>query len=144
MGNTVKKIRSQNYGKIDIFPFTDQVLAQRRSKNKNKGKPETKPIQSITKTHIRSMLIDNILPTIREKWPEGVSKTIYIQQDNAKPHILDNDPIFREAANQNGFNIHLVQQLPNSPDMKVLNLGFLGLFNHYDTRKQHTTTHNYF
>ena len=85
-----------------------------------------------------------ILSATREKWPEGASKIIYIQQDNAKPHILDNDPIFREAANQNGFNIHLVQQLPNSPDMKVLNLGFLGLFNHYDTRKQHTTTHNYF
>ena len=70
------------------------------------------------------MLIDNILPAIRQKWPEGASKTVYIQQDNAKPHILNNDPIFREAANQGGFNIHLIQQPPNSPDMNVLDLGF--------------------
>ena len=49
---------------------------------------------------------------------------IEIQQDNAKLHILDNDPIFREAANQGGFNIHLIQQPPNSPDMNVLDLGF--------------------
>ncbi|XP_057544046.1 uncharacterized protein LOC130823443 [Amaranthus tricolor] len=54
-------------GKIGIFPFTAQVLAQRRSKNRNRGEPETKSIQSITKTHISSMLIDNILPAIREK-----------------------------------------------------------------------------
>ena len=66
-------------GKIGIFPFTVQVLAKRSSKNRNRGKPETKLIQSITKTHIRSTLIDNILPAIREKWPEGASKTIYIQ-----------------------------------------------------------------
>ena len=79
--------------KIIIFPFTAQVLAQRRSKNKNRGEPETKLIQSITKRHIRSILIDNILPAIREKWPEGASKTIYIQQDNAKPQMLDNDPV---------------------------------------------------
>ena len=51
-------------------------------------------------------------------------QTIYIQQDNAKAHILDNDPIFREAANQGGFNIHLIQQPLNSPDMNVLDLHF--------------------
>ena len=82
--------------KISIFPFTAQVLAQRSSKKRKRGEPETKHIQSITKTHIRSMLIYNILPAIREKWPQGVNKTIYIQQDNAKPHIQDKDPIFKE------------------------------------------------
>ena len=70
------------------------------------------------------MLSDNILTAIKEKWPEDASKTIYIQQDNAKPHILNNDPIFWEAANQDAFKIHLVQQPPNSPDINVLDLGF--------------------
>ena len=96
-------------GKIGIFPFTSQVLAQRSSKNRKLGELETKPVQSITKTHIGSMLIENILPTIREKLSEGASKTIFIQQDNAIPHILDNDAISREAANQHAFNFHLVQ-----------------------------------
>ncbi|XP_057535502.1 uncharacterized protein LOC130813678 [Amaranthus tricolor] len=80
-------------GKIGIFPFTHEVAAQRSSKNRKSGEPETKPIQSITK-------------------------------DNAKPHILDDDEVFREVATFDGFSFHLVQQPPNSPDMNVLELGF--------------------
>ena len=52
------------------------------------------------------MLIDQVLPAIREKWPIGTSKTIYIQQDNAKLHILDNDRLFKEAATIDGFDFH--------------------------------------
>ena len=52
---------------------------------------------------------------------------MYIQQDNAKPHILDDDIVFREAATLDGFSFHLVQQPPNSPDMNVLDLGFFRL-----------------
>ena len=73
-------------GKIGICPFITQEPAKRSSKNKKRGELETKPIQSIMKEHIRAMLITNVLPTIRAKWPEGLSKHIYIQQDNAKPH----------------------------------------------------------
>lgn len=71
------------------------------------------------------MLIDQVLPAIREKWSIGASKIIYIQQDNAKLHILDNDRLFKKAATIDGFNFHLVQQHPNYPDMNVLDLGFL-------------------
>ena len=85
---------------------------------------ETKPIQSITKEHIRATLITNVLPTIRAKWPQGLSKHIYIQQDNVKPHIAYNDREFLEEAMKDGFYIQLVQQPPNSPDMNVLDLGF--------------------
>ena len=85
---------------------------------------ETKPIQSITKEHIRATLITNVLPTIRAKWPQGLSKHIYIQQDNAKPHITHYDKEFLEEAMKDGFHIQLVQQPPNSPDMNVLDLGF--------------------
>ena len=127
-------------GKIGIFPFTAQMLAQRSSKNRKRREPETKVIQSITKIHIRSMLIDNILPGIREKWPESASKIIYIQQDNAKPHILDNDPIFKEVANQDGFNIHLVQQPLNSQDINVLDLGF---FRSIQSFQHQNATYNY-
>ncbi|XP_057538153.1 uncharacterized protein LOC130815683 [Amaranthus tricolor] len=98
--------------------------AKRSSKNRKRGEMETKPIQSITKEHIREMLITNVLPTIRAKWPAELSKHIYIQQDNAKPHIAHNDRGFLEEAMKDGFNIQLVQQPPNSPDMNVLDLGF--------------------
>ena len=51
--------------------------------------------------------MQKILPSIRNKWPEGASKTIYIQQ--AKPHILDDDLEFREVAMLEEFSFHLVQ-----------------------------------
>jgi len=49
---------------------------------------------------------------------------IFIQQDNAKPHLDTNDPEFVMAANGDGFEICLCCQPPNSPDLKVLNLVF--------------------
>ena len=49
------------------------------------------------------MLITNILPTIRAKWPHGMSKHIFIQQDNAKPHIAHNDREFMEEAMKDVF-----------------------------------------
>ena len=73
---------------------------------------------------MRSMLVTNVLPTIRAKWPHEMSKHIFIQQDNAKSHIAHNDNEFMEEAMKADFFIQLVQQPPNSPDMNVLNLGF--------------------
>ncbi|XP_042033532.1 uncharacterized protein LOC121780072 [Salvia splendens] len=111
-------------GKIGIFPFTKQVAAQRTSKNRVAGTMETKPIESITKEVTKQCLINKIIPTIFEKWPEGASKRIRIQQDNAKPHIKDTDPDFKVAAQQHGFSLSLVQQPPCSPDTNVNDLGW--------------------
>ena len=44
------------------------------------------------------MLITNVIPTIRAKWPSILSKDIIIQQDNAKPHIALNDKDFVDEA----------------------------------------------
>ncbi|XP_074304549.1 uncharacterized protein LOC141639289 [Silene latifolia] len=61
---------------------------------------------------------------IKAKWPANASKNIYIQQDNARPHISDLDPDFRAAASLDGFNIHLIFQPPNSPDLNINDLVF--------------------
>ncbi|XP_042063519.1 uncharacterized protein LOC121807370 [Salvia splendens] len=92
-------------GKIRFFPFTKQVPAKRSSKNRKAGTLETKPIESITKDVTRDCLINKILPAIIAKWPDGATKVLKIQQDNARPHIKDNDPAFKEAAQQSGFSI---------------------------------------
>lgn len=65
-----------------------------------------------------------IVPSIKWIWPECLSKTIYIQQDNARPHIGNEDLDFQAVANGDGFKISLVQQPPNSPDCNVNDLGF--------------------
>ncbi|XP_042009191.1 uncharacterized protein LOC121757765 [Salvia splendens] len=102
-------------GKLGIFPFTELVAAQRKSKNRAKGTLETKPISSVNKS---------IVPAIKAKWPEWASKEIYIQQDNATPHINGVDAEFEAVAKSDGFKIHLICQPPNSPDTNILDLGF--------------------
>ncbi|XP_042067880.1 uncharacterized protein LOC121811115 [Salvia splendens] len=70
-------------GKIGIFLFTKHVAAKRSSKNRQAGTMETKPIESITKDVGRDCLINKILPAIIAKWPDGATKVLKIQQDNA-------------------------------------------------------------
>ena len=60
---------------------------------------------------------------------------IFIQQDNAPSHLKVDDPIFCEAAKQDGFDIRLICQPPNSPDFNILDLGFLELFKLFNTRR---------
>ena len=46
-----------------------------------------------------------------------------------------NDPVFCEAAKQQGFDNCLICQPPNSPDFNILDLGFFELFNLFNTRR---------
>jgi hypothetical protein len=74
---------------------------------------------------MRSYLIGKVLEAIKTRWPqEDLGKTIFIQHDNARTHVPVNDEDFARAAAQTGFNIHLINQPPNSPDMNILDLGF--------------------
>ncbi|XP_060215627.1 uncharacterized protein LOC132642464 [Lycium barbarum] len=112
-------------GKIGIFPFVFQGPAKRNSKNRVAGTLETKPILSVTKDVTRSCLIEKVLPAIRSKWLLAhANAPIFIQQDNVRPHLSVNDLEFNEAAKQDGFDIRLCFQPPNSPNMNVLDLGF--------------------
>jgi len=74
---------------------------------------------------IRSYMISKVLPAIVACWPkEDAGKTIWIQQDNARTHVLVNDEQFARAVAQTGLDIRLMNQPANSPDMNVLDLGF--------------------
>ncbi|XP_057418948.1 uncharacterized protein LOC130713174 [Lotus japonicus] len=112
-------------GKIGIFPFVTQEPAKRTSSNRVAGTLETKAMTSITRNVIRSFFIDQVLPAIKEKWPiEDAKNPIFIQQDNARTHISHDDDEFLKAATQDGFDIRLMCQPANSPDLNVLDLGF--------------------
>ena len=65
-------------GKIGIFPFIEEALTKRASKNRPKGVIETKPIESVNKQATRQMLINKILPAIKSKWPSEGEKIIFI------------------------------------------------------------------
>jgi hypothetical protein len=114
-------------GKIGCFPLVTYEPAQRSNAvtGRVRGDMVMKPIQSITRDVIREFMINQVLPAIRAKWPrEDVGNPIYIQQDNAPTHLKLDDPLFCEAAKQDGFDIRLICQPPNSPDFNILDLGF--------------------
>jgi hypothetical protein len=87
--------RNQQFnGKLGIWPFITTEAAKRSSRNRSAG------------TLVRS------------------NRNIKIQQDNARPHIKPTDPDFVAAVARSNFNIQLLCQPANSPDMNVLDLGY--------------------
>ncbi|XP_065847377.1 uncharacterized protein [Euphorbia lathyris] len=111
--------------KIGVFPFVDQVHAKRSSVNRAAGTMETKLMTSINRQVIKSFLLEKVLPAIKEKWPkEDLNYPIFIQQDNAKTHISNDDVNFRRSATEGGFDIRLIEQPANSLNLNVLDLGF--------------------
>ena len=114
-------------GRIGCFPLVRYEPAMRGNERTGRvrGDMIMKPITSITREVIREFMINQVLPAIRAKWPrEDVGKPIFIQQDNAPSHLKLDDPDFCEAAKQEGFDIRLICQPPNSPDFNILDLGF--------------------
>ncbi|XP_057793005.1 uncharacterized protein LOC131009608 [Salvia miltiorrhiza] len=128
-------------GKIGIFPFREMVPAKRTSKNRLAGTMEEKQIQSITKEVMKACYISKLILAIWDKWPQFASKTIYIQQDNARPHIKDNDPDWRAAATANGFDIKIIHQPPNSPDTNINDLGWFRAIQSLQVQSVATTEH---
>ncbi|XP_021724322.1 uncharacterized protein LOC110691692 [Chenopodium quinoa] len=107
-------------GKIGIFPFIEQVVAKKNSKNRHAGTVETKALQSITKSIIRSVLMKKCF----SKWPLGACKEIWIQQDYARPHISPNDTEFVEVATKDEL-LQAIENAYNAYDPKSLNYTWL-------------------
>ena len=77
----------------------------------------------VTRVETRKMMKDNLLPAIRQKWPDS-SEEIIIQQDNATPHITEDDSSLSTELTKDGFTMTLQNQPANSPDYNALDLGF--------------------
>ncbi|CAN0383563.1 unnamed protein product, partial [Pylaiella littoralis] len=115
---------AQFNGKVGMWPFTKKVPAVRSSRNRAAGTLLTKCVE-VTKETYKAKLIDEVIPAIKEKWPAATrSNPIFLQQDNARPHLVNNDPDVVEACSSDGFDIRLTNQPPNSPDTNILDLGF--------------------
>ncbi len=132
-------------GKIGVYAFVVEHIAQRNSVNRPAGTVELRN-HNVTRDVYRKTLIEKVLPDIRRKWPRSFfehqhqrSRVIYLQQDNAKPHIKGNDTEFCAAARIGGWKIEMTNQPPNLPDLNVLNLG---LFNALDKIQKKTKSKN--
>jgi hypothetical protein len=116
-------------GKIGMWPFVKDVAAQRGSINRPAGTIERKCVV-VTKEVYRDYMINKVIPAIKEKWPDQqeLRRGINIQQDGAKTHHRDDDPLWAAAARDNrrlgGCTIHLETQPANSPDTNECDLSF--------------------
>ena len=113
-------------GKLGIWPIGDWEPAKRASKNRPRGTLVWKN-KLVTKEVYCELLISKLLPVIVEKWPwtDRLSRKIWIQQDGAKSHINTDDNEFKEALQDQEINAGLYTQAANSPDVNLLDLGFL-------------------
>ena len=69
-----------------------------------------------------------------------MSRTIFIQQDGAKNHICEDDEEFNNVLMQQDIDAKLYMQTLNSPDINLLDLGFLepfraSMMHHQRTKK---------
>ncbi|CAB9530410.1 transposon protein [Seminavis robusta] len=117
-------------GKIGIWPFGKFEPAKRDSVNRKKGTLEWKN-QSVDTEEYRSMMLNNVIPAICNKWPAGEFSNphmkIRVQQDGAPAHFDEKkDEEWIEYLEAMGLTDKLVlyTQPPNSPDLNCNDLGF--------------------
>jgi hypothetical protein len=131
-------------GKIHIHPFIKYAVAQRNSRNRPAGTIITKCI-SVKRDVYRDWICNHVVHAIVAQWPDGWPRDIDIQQDNAKPHIKAWDPFFKAVTDfyrrpeNGGWNIKLIFQPPNSPDLNILDLA---LFRVMQSIQQHHQAKN--
>lgn len=87
--------------------FTEQVQTPRSSKNRAAGTMVTKAV-GVTKETYKKMLIENVSRNNRAKWPRYANNTIWLQQDNARPHNVNDDSELVAGCTEDGFDIRLI------------------------------------
>lgn len=134
----VAKPRGGWDGKLGIWPFVIKEAAERSSVNRPRGTLVTKSI-NVTRDIYRDFIINKVLPAIRDGWL-GTNwerdRPLFLQQDNAKPHIKLDDPEFLREAAGTGLDIRLNFQPSNSPDTNVLDLGFFNAIQSLQQKKR--------
>ena len=107
-------------GLLGIWPFCRQVRAQRSSRNRAAGTLETKLVNVDNKQH-KKMMLEHILPAIVAQWPAADQKRrVYIQMDNALPHLISIDRTVEAEAKKQGLDLKIKRQPANSPDIMML------------------------
>jgi len=110
-------------GKLLMEPFVEKVPAKRNSVNRKAGTLVTTPV-SVTASVHRAMVLDHLLPAIKEKWKGSTTKQLFIQEDNAPPHSAANERIIaQEDLLKHNLHVKMVKQAPSSPSFNYLDAG---------------------
>nr|CCA22963.1 transposase putative [Albugo laibachii Nc14] len=111
--------------KLGLWPFLEEYVMQRASKNRTKGVILERKIEPVKREFYKPLLLTYVFPSIKEKWPVGeMMRPAFIQQDNATPHVLVSDPDIVHAGTEGNWNFRLVCQPARTPDFIILDLGY--------------------
>lgn len=145
-------------GKIGLWPFATERPAIRSSKLRPKGTLVTVPV-NVDRDQVRKKLIQDVIPAIKAVWPVAQarfcdlisvylliyvflycivlgSKQVRIQQDNASPHCVVDDPLIVAACEEGGWDMKLVSRPAQSPDFNVLDHGLFSAMQALQQTKQ--------
>jgi hypothetical protein len=147
-------------GKIGIWPIVTRERAIRNSVNRPAGTLVTKPL-NVNHEIYRQMLLEKVIPAIKDRFPHHRNRTVLIQQDGAGAHISPDDERFRDQLNQiqgklcffgwfyccccstnsvffpfpGLWNFKLVTQPARSPDLNHLDLSFFRALDRANSKK---------
>jgi hypothetical protein len=123
-------------GKIGMWPCVKWSPAQRTSKNRVKGTNEMQP-RSLDSDFYYELFTKRggVIDAIKKKMFPALHRTIYIQQDGARPHTGRNVMHAIETfGSTNRWTFKMETQPAQSPDLNILDLGF---FHSLKTRVAH-------
>ncbi|ETW03763.1 hypothetical protein H310_05130 [Aphanomyces invadans] len=108
-------------GKIGMWPIVEYRPAQRNSRHRPAG-TIVATLVNIDATVYRNYVVAQVIPTIKAKFPTS-NKRIVLQHDNETPHggVTNEDLV---SSSTDAWTFVVRSQLPNSPDLNVLDLGF--------------------
>nr|CCA26560.1 transposase putative [Albugo laibachii Nc14] len=121
-------------GKILLWPVVEEYV-----KNRQKGTMLSINIEVLNREVYRYFLIECGIPAIKKEWPaRDRQNTIYIQQDNAKPHVFLKNEEILAAGQSDGWDIRLRCQSPSLPGYNVLDLGYFGVIQSVQYKQEFT------
>ena len=126
-------------GKIGMWPIGKMAPARRASRNRPRGTLVWQN-ESLDRNLYRQMMVNLVLPAIKEKFPYHTKNVVVIQQDNATAHTLRNDPAILKKIASLQMNIDYINQPPNSPDLNICDLTFFRALQTMQFREKSTTS----
>ncbi|KAE9262527.1 hypothetical protein PR003_g33509 [Phytophthora rubi] len=95
----------------------------------------------MTREIYRDMLVNDVIPAIKAKWPQDQKHIpIRLQQDNAKPHVHEDDAEVLAAGCSDGWMMHPLNQPAQSPDLNCLDLGYFASIQTLQSKTHPRTT----
>ena len=108
--------RNRKYnGKIGTWPIVMREPSERNSRNRPVGNIITKPIKSVNVDVYLEYFINKVIPVVVKNFPWSHKDVmIKIQQENAGPHIKEDDPDFSQPPEQTALKSSFSSSHPTS------------------------------